>query len=106
MARYAIINANIISNIVEWDGGPQWSPPPGSTAELAPMRCNIGWTWNNGSPVDPNPPPPPPTLTIDLSNTDNLDKVLRAICLMTGTWAGKTPAQIKAAFLSAWQALP
>jgi hypothetical protein len=47
----------------------------------------------------------PPT-AFDLSNIDNLDKVLRAIGLMTGRWASKTPAQIKADFLSAYQAIP
>lgn len=60
MARYAIINANVISNLVDWDGGPQWAPPPGTTAALAPMACNSGWLWNGGNPVDPKPPPPPP----------------------------------------------
>lgn len=40
---------------------------------------------------------------IDLSNSDNLDRVLRAIALMAGRWAGKTPAQIKANFLTAYQ---
>lgn len=62
MARYAVISTNIIENLVEWDGGPQWSPPPGTTAELVPdnIAIGIGWTWNNGHPVDPNPPPAPP----------------------------------------------
>lgn len=60
MARYAVIQNNVISNLVEWDGGPQWSPPAGATAALAPKPCNIGWTWNSGNPVDPNPPPAPP----------------------------------------------
>lgn len=60
--RYAIILANVVTNLVEWDGGPNWSPPPGTTAALAPEKIvvSIGWLWNNGSPVDPNPPPPPP----------------------------------------------
>jgi hypothetical protein len=60
MARYAVISNNVITNLVDWDGGPEWSPPPGTTAELAPMPCGVGWTWNDGNPVDPNPPPPPP----------------------------------------------
>ncbi len=65
MARYAIIINNIIANLVEWGGGPDWSPPAGSTAELAPMSCSIGWLWNNGNPVDPNPPPIPPPDPLD-----------------------------------------
>lgn len=60
--RYAVILANVVTNLVEWDGGSGWTPPPGTTAALAPkdIVVSIGWLWNNGHPVDPNPPPPAP----------------------------------------------
>ena len=69
MARYAVISSNTIANIIEWDGGSGWVPPSGTTVALAPMPCSVGWAWNNGNPVDPNPPPlavelPPVELTI------------------------------------------
>lgn len=45
----------------------------------------------------------PPVL--DLSDADNLDKALKAILYAAGGMAGKTPAQTRAAFKTAWQAL-
>jgi hypothetical protein len=47
-----------------------------------------------------------PSPVIDLSEADNLDKVLKAILYAAGGMAGKTPAQTRAAFKTAWQALP
>ncbi len=41
----------------------------------------------------------------DLSDADNLDKVLKAILLAAGGMAGETPVQARAAFKAAWQAL-
>lgn len=41
----------------------------------------------------------------DLSNSDNLAKTLKAILLAAGALSGKTPAQCKAAFQAAWNAL-
>jgi hypothetical protein len=43
---------------------------------------------------------------IDLSEAENLEKVLKAILYAAGGMAGKTPAQTRAAFKTAWQALP
>jgi hypothetical protein len=116
MARYAIIADNVIQNLVDWDGGPQWAPPPGTAAALAPMRCGIGWTWNNGAPVDPNPPPQPPVFVPpDLANIDNLDRAFRAMglllrdytnALQAGTHSTKTIAQFKADFATKYNALP
>ena len=42
----------------------------------------------------------------DFSNIDNLDKTFRAIGLMIANFTGKTPAQVKQAYLNAWNALP
>ena len=57
--RYAIIRDGVVENIAEWDGEAAWSPPPGTTAELAEqVTVGIGWQWNDGQPIDPNPPTP------------------------------------------------
>lgn len=47
-----------------------------------------------------------PPIVIDFSNIDNQAKVIRAIGLMISNFTGKTPAQVKAAFLAAWNSLP
>lgn len=102
--RYVIIYNNTVTNIVQWDGNTAWTPPARHSVVQSDVLCNIGWNWNDGVPIDPNPPPPPIVIPpIDLSNLDNLDQVLRAIGLMTGRWAGKTPAQIKSDFLTAYK---
>jgi hypothetical protein len=46
---------------------------------------------------------PPP---IDISDADTLEKALKAVLYAAGGMAGKTPAQTRAAFKTAWQALP
>lgn len=79
--RYAIILANVVTNLVEWDGGPSWSPPSGTTAALAGnIVVSIGWLWNDGHPVDPNPPPTPPAdpvaaaRALDIRRAEELEK--------------------------------
>ena len=47
--------------------------------------------------------PKPP---IDFSNVDNAEKALKALGLVVAAWNGKTPAQLKAAFKTAWGSLP
>jgi len=56
-----------------------------------------------GNTPDPADPPPPP---IDLSDVDNLDKLIKSAVLAAAIMSGKTPAQAKAAFKSAWDSLP
>lgn len=46
--------------------------------------------------------PKPP---IDFSNTDNLEKGLKALGLVMAAWNGKTTAQLKSAFKTAWDSL-
>ena len=46
---------------------------------------------------------PPP---VDHSNLDNVAKRDKAILLAAATMSGRTPAQAKAAFKAAWDALP
>lgn len=42
----------------------------------------------------------------DLSDAETLEKALKAVLYAAGGMAGKTPAQSRAAFKTAWQALP
>ena len=46
---------------------------------------------------------PPP---IDFADVDNVEKALKALGLVCAAWNGKTPAQLKAAFKTAWDSLP
>lgn len=90
------------------------TPPAGgqffalSDVDAATLRGLLaqpnGGVKYNGSTFTMQPFVPP--TPFDFSNIDNLDKVLRALGLMAGRYANRTPAQIKADFLSAYQALP
>jgi hypothetical protein len=52
-----IVRDNIVENIgVSPLDGP---PPEGTTAHEFDGFVSIGWTWNDGNPVDPNPLPQP-----------------------------------------------
>jgi hypothetical protein len=46
MNNYAIIENGVVTNIVVWDGGDDWTPPAGSTAVLVPADTfvSIGYT--------------------------------------------------------------
>lgn len=46
---------------------------------------------------------PPP---VDLSDPDNHEKAIKALGLVVAQWSGKTIPQLKAAFKTAWDALP
>jgi len=59
--KYALVSNNQIVNIIEWDGDTKtWQPPENLTVHKLEGPISIGWLWNNGNPVDPNPPAPPP----------------------------------------------
>ena len=47
-----------------------------------------------------------PKPSIDFSDVDNVEKALKALGLVVAAWNGKTPAQLKAAFKTAWEGLP
>jgi len=54
-----IVRGNIIENITV--PGPKDGPAPeGTTAHKFDGFASVGWLWNAGNPVDPNPPPPRP----------------------------------------------
>jgi hypothetical protein len=109
---------NIVTNsaglIVMVSDGASPTPPEGgslytlSNAQRMALvalaqQPNSGITFD-GTTLAALPFVPPPV--IDLSEADNLDKVLKAILYAAGGMAGKTPAQTRAAFKAAWQALP
>lgn len=47
-----------------------------------------------------------PLIVIDLSDLNNAEKILKAACIYLGSLSGKTPAQIRAGIIAAFQALP
>lgn len=46
---------DLVQNIIVWAGPGQYDPSPGYFAVAAP-GARIGWLWNNGEQVEPNPP--------------------------------------------------
>jgi hypothetical protein len=87
------------------DGGSRYVLAPSQVAAYRALASsqNGGITFD-GTTFAALPFVPPPA--IDPSNSDNLNKQLKAILLAAAGMAGKTPAQAKQAFLAAWQALP
>ena len=57
--NYAIINsANLVINVIVWDGLPSWTPPDGCIAVVIPEGSNagIGWTYVDGEFIAPLEP--------------------------------------------------
>ena len=59
MNGYLVIKDNTVINTVVWDGVSDWTPPEGTTVELAPAHVGIGWTRVGGNWIAPEPPPAP-----------------------------------------------
>ncbi len=59
MSGYLVIKDEQVINAVVWDGVSDWTPPEGTTVELAPAHVGIGWTRVGGEWVAPEPPPAP-----------------------------------------------
>ena len=59
MNGYLIIKDEQVINTVLWDGVSDWTPPEGTTVELAPVQVGIGWTRVGGNWIAPGPPPAP-----------------------------------------------
>ena len=43
---YLIIENNVVTNAVMWDGGPDWTPPAGSTAHIRSTMPAKIWVLN------------------------------------------------------------
>jgi hypothetical protein len=59
MNGYLVIKDEQVINTVLWDGVSDWTPPEGTTVELAPAHVGIGWTRVDGNWVAPEPPAAP-----------------------------------------------
>jgi hypothetical protein len=61
MSQYALIEANALVNVIEWDGVAPYAPPAGATltplAQL-PAGAGVGWTESGGAWSAPAAPPP------------------------------------------------
>ena len=65
-------------------------------------RAYQAWLAQGGVPEAADPPSTP----IDYSNSDNLDKTLRALALCIAQVGGLTANQMKTLFRQKWDALP
>lgn len=59
MNTYLVIKDNTVINTVLWDGESDWTPPEGTTVELAPAGVGIGWTKSGSDWIAPEPAPAP-----------------------------------------------
>ena len=59
ISTYLVIKDSTVINAVVWDGVSDWTPPEGTTVELAPAHVGIGWTKSGSNWVAPEPPPAP-----------------------------------------------
>lgn len=62
----------------------------------------LAWVAGGGIPQPDDPAPILP----DLSDLNNIDKLIKAAVLAAAAMSGRTPAQARAAFLAAWNSLP
>jgi hypothetical protein len=64
MSQYALIEANAIVNVIEWDGVAPYTPPAGATLtplSQLPAGAGVGWTQAGGAWSAPAAPPPQTT---------------------------------------------
>jgi hypothetical protein len=55
---YAVVQDDVVINVVIWDGGPEWTPPAGCIAvALGDSGAGIGWGYVNGQFIPPAPEP-------------------------------------------------
>lgn len=59
MNTYLVIKDEQVINTVVWDGVSDWTPPEGTTVELAPAHVGVGWTRVASEWVVPEPPAAP-----------------------------------------------
>ncbi len=56
MRTYLVIQDELVINAVVWDGESDWTPPDGTTVEIAPDYVGIGWRRVAGEWIAPEPP--------------------------------------------------
>ena len=82
-----------------WDSGlVNFSPWPNNRTWV---REHIQEALDRGVVIEAKDPDP----VIDLSDVDQIEKAIKALGLVVAAWSGKTPAQLKAAFKTAWSSL-
>lgn len=70
--RYALVRGSTVENVIEWDGGDQWSPPDGVLLIRLDLRrndhkaCSPGSGYTNGA-FTSAPPQEQPPLPKDLT---------------------------------------
>jgi hypothetical protein len=72
MNTYFLIKDNTVVNVFVWDGVSDWTPPDGTTAELALPGIGVGWTRVDGNWIAPTPSSVEP---VDESRTSALAKL-------------------------------
>lgn len=60
------------------------------------------WVAQGNTPLPDDPAP----AAIDCADADTLEKTIKATLLACAAMSGRTPAQARAAFRTAWQSLP
>lgn len=43
---YLIVENNVVTNTIMWDGGPEWTPPAGSIQLVTDITPAITWVYN------------------------------------------------------------
>lgn len=76
-----------------------WIPPHADNVDYQRYQAWLA-AGNTPTPKDADPTP------IDQSDVDNIEKQIKALALVTAQWNGKTVAQLKTAFKTAFDNLP
>jgi len=74
--------------------------PPDTTN--ADWQTYLAWIADGHTPLPADPPPAP----IDLSDSNNLEKAIKATLLCVAQVGGLTTQQIRTMFKNKWDALP
>lgn len=45
---YAVVENGVVTNIIIWDGGGEWSPDSGKAVKVK-RECGIGWIYDGKS---------------------------------------------------------
>jgi hypothetical protein len=55
MNRYLVIENDLVTNVVVWDGESEWIAPDGAVIEQAEDHIGIGWRKVDGQWIAPEP---------------------------------------------------
>lgn len=114
MARYAIVENNLVINVMLWDGDTEsWAPPESQTAALIPegLRVTNGTPYVNGEfileviePEPPLEPTPQDVLKINTATRDFLlDAATRAINPLQDAVDNEDATAAEVAMLKKWK---